>query len=202
MKKPKIILASASPRRRKLLSPFYKLKIIPANCDESVKRGENARAYVKRIAREKWVIVARRVKRLAIVLAADTTVVLQGKILGKPRNKAEAKRMLSALSGRSHQVMTGVCLGWSSNPKLKKQFVVSTRVKFKKILKEHLEYYLKSGEWKGKAGSYAIQGKAAQFVAEYYGSLTNIVGLPVDETRRAINKALRCDSIQPLRSQD
>jgi septum formation protein len=185
-----IILASASPRRRQLLRPFYKLKIWPADCDESQHKNEKPRTYVRRVAHEKWSIVAKQVnarltnkKKLPqVIISADTTVVLNSKILGKPRNQADAKKMILKLSGKTHKVMTAVSVGWSSDVRPRSNCVVSTSIRFKKISSDELSRFLRTKEWRGKAGAYGIQGAASKFVMKRRGSFTNVVGLPVDET--------------------
>ncbi|MDB5038361.1 MAG: septum formation inhibitor Maf [Bacteriovoracaceae bacterium] len=186
-KKPKIILASASPRRRDLLKPFFSLKIIPADCDERQRSRENSSRYVKRIAVEKWKIVARKLKSTELVVAADTIVVLNEKILGKPKNRTHAKKMLQALSGEGHFVLSAVAVGWSSK-KRPTYFLSKTKVFFRKLAKDEISDYLRRGEWRGKAGSYAVQGRALTFVSRIEGSLTGVVGLPLNETLSQIEK--------------
>lgn len=177
--KPLLILGSASPRRKELLAPHFRLRLAKPDIDESPQKGEAARSYVRRMARSKWeMLCARQYK--APILTADTIVVLGGKILGKPAHRHEARKMLRLLSGNTHEVITAVCFGNSRSLKPQHLFHVVTKIRFRNLSTLELEAYLKSGEWKGKAGAYAIQGKAAHFVAEIRGSLTNVIGLPLE----------------------
>jgi septum formation protein len=170
-----VTLASQSPRRRELLAGLgFDLEVRPAHADESVHPGEAARAYVARVAREK----ARAVEG-AVVLAADTSVVLAGEILGKPEDAGDARRMLAALSGREHEVLTAVCV---RTPGAERQATVATAVELAPLDAARIDWYVSSGEPFDKAGAYAIQGLAAAFVRAVRGSVTNVVGLPLDET--------------------
>ncbi|MBN8555135.1 MAG: septum formation protein Maf [Deltaproteobacteria bacterium] len=191
--RPFIILGSASPRRKKLLKDFYQLKVFPAHCDERRKKDESPRAYVRRIAREKWKSVAAKMRDIRaqnsqsqIIVTADTTVSLKREILGKAKNAKHAKRILKKLSAKIHNVMTSVCVGWSAKSRPQFQILVTSKVKFKKLSEKDLKNYLHSGEWKDKAGAYAIQGRASKFAEKIQGSMTNIVGLPVAETKSLI----------------
>jgi septum formation protein len=177
LSKRKLILGSASPRRRELLAPHFQLVVRPANIDESVRVGEKPLQYVRRIAREKFKALSLKFKGESL-LTADTVVILGRDVLGKPTSRQDAKQMLGRLSGREHRVTTAVCLRWGASKE--KLFTYSTRVLFRKISEQEIEAYLKSGEWKGKAGSYAIQGQAQSFVASIHGSLTNVIGLPLE----------------------
>lgn len=177
MSAQRLILASASPRRKDLLSPFFKLRIRPAEIDESVKKNESARSYVRRMARSKWQVIAEKFSN-EMVLAADTIVVLKNRIIGKAKNAKEARLILSQLSGRTHEVITGVCLG--SSQKSKKLFLVTTKISFRKLSAKEIEAYIQSGEWKSKAGAYGIQGRASVFVSDIRGSITNVIGLPLE----------------------
>ncbi len=181
-----LLLASASPRRHELLRSFYKFRIAPADIDECVRKGEGPRAYVLRMAREKWMKSAGAQRRSELVVAADTSVILGREILGKAANAAEAKRMLAKLSGKEHIVLTAIAVGWSSkrSPGILK--TVRTRVKFRKLSGKEISLYLRMGDWKGKAGAYAIQGRASTLVDEVRGSLSNVIGLPLVETLEAI----------------
>lgn len=181
-----IVLASSSPRRRELLKPFFNLTIRPAEIDESIRRGEYPRSYVKRMAIEKFEAVALNLNRPSIVVAADTIVVLEKTVFGKPKNQKDAERILKKLSGRTHQVITAVTVGWGHDPRSRRTRLVSTSVRFRKISKAELSNYLRSKEFAGKAGAYGIQGAASKFVAEIRGSLTNVVGLPLEESMSLI----------------
>jgi septum formation protein len=183
----RVTLASRSPRRRELLAALgLELDVRPADADESVRPGEPAQAYVARVAREKALAVAGEV-----VVAADTAVVLDGEILGKPVDEADAARMLRALSGRAHEVLTAVCVrggigpgqpagGGAAGP-LREALVVS-EVSLAPLDDARIEWYLATGEPFDKAGSYAVQGLAAAFVRAVRGSVTNVIGLPLEET--------------------
>ena len=175
-----IILASASPRRQELLAlAGVRLEIIPSQIDEQFFEGESPEEHVLRLARAKAGDVAgRHADRW--VLAADTVVEIDGKVLGKPKDREEAEEMLRMLSHRVHRVLTGYCILNSSHPQRKEGKVVS-RVKFKALSEEEIRWYVDTGEPFYKAGGYAIQGKAAFMVKEVKGSYTNVVGLPLCE---------------------
>ena len=171
-----LILASQSPRRREILEqagiPFV---IKPANVDESLLPDEPPEHYVKRVAQ--WKAAAIEAGPADIILGADTVVVIHGQILGKPLNPADARRMLATLSGREHQVLTGICLrrGTETTTDL-----AMTRVWFLPLTRTEIENYVATGEPMDKAGAYAIQGLAARFVERIEGSYTNVVGLPIE----------------------
>lgn len=171
-----LILASQSPRRSEILRqagiPFV---VRPAQVDESVGPGEPVDEYVRRIARKKAMAV--EAAEGDIILAADTVVVIGGEILGKPQDAADAVRMLERLAGREHEVITGVC--FRRGRELVYDRAV-TRVWFAPLTRGEIEQYVASGEPKDKAGAYAIQGLAAEFVQRIEGSYTNVVGLPVE----------------------
>jgi septum formation protein len=173
-----LTLASASPRRRELLARLGLAPdaVIPADIDETPLKGELPRAYALRMGREK----ALAVDAPGFVLAGDTVVAVGRRILPKAELVDEASNCLRLLSGRSHRVYTGVCLITPSGKV--RQRLVETRVRFKRLSAEELESYLASGEWRGKAGGYAVQGLAGSFVVKIVGSYTNIVGLPLTET--------------------
>jgi septum formation protein len=172
-----LVLASASPRRSELLrAAGIRFDVVPADVDERQLEGEDADGYVRRLATEK-------ASRVAIthpgrpILGADTTVVVDGELLGKPRDTAEAVSMLGRLSGRSHQVLTGVCLidaGGGSETAL-----ATTTVEFRPLTPAEIDGYVASGEPMDKAGAYAIQGEAGRFVTRIHGPYDNVVGLPV-----------------------
>jgi septum formation protein len=170
-----LILASASPRRSELLrAAGYDFAVRVADVDEAVHPGESPEGYVRRVAIDKARAVGRQPGEF--VLAADTTVVVDGAMLGKPSDVADAVRMLSLLAGRAHEVLTGVCLLRSAGADVR---VAATRVEFQPMTGEDISWYVASGEPMDKAGAYGIQGRAARFVARIEGSYSNVVGLPV-----------------------
>lgn len=176
-----LILASASPRRRELLDQLgARYTSEPADIDESQQPGESPFAYVQRMAREKARVVAARFPppRYA-VLSADTTVVIEDRVLGKPRDATEAMDILSRLSGRWHEVLTAICL--VSGRGIDCQ-VVATSVEFIALQPAVCERYLATPEPWDKAGAYGIQGLGGAFVRAIRGSYTNVVGLPLCET--------------------
>jgi septum formation protein len=184
---PPLILASASPRRAELLaSAGYAFIVEPVDVDESVRPDERPADYVLRIARAKARAVAGRCRESgSAVLAADTTVVLDGEILTKPAGPSDAARMLKRLSGAVHEVLTGVAvvaLGheWTE--------VVRTRVHLLPLSPAEIDWYVETGEPEGKAGAYAIQGRAARFVDWIDGSWSNVVGLPVATVDQMLKK--------------
>jgi septum formation protein len=167
-----LILASASPRRAELLrAAGITFEVIVADVDETPRADEQAAGYVQRLAVEKARAVMPRAAGRP-VLAADTVVVVDGAILGKPRDDDDARRMLRLLSGRMHTVLTGVALGEDVR-------VASTVVEFVPLSTSEIDWYVASGEPGDKAGAYAIQGLASRFVARIDGSYSNVVGLPV-----------------------
>jgi len=175
-----LILASASPRRRELLERVgLALEVRPADVDETPLPGEAPRAYVARVARAKAQAIARPG---AWVLAADTTVTIDGAILGKAADGPEAAAMLRRLSGRVHEVITGfTLLGDAARDE-----VVASEVELVALDEPTIAAYVASGEWRGKAGAYAIQGIAAAFVRSVRGSVTNVIGLPLVEVLDAL----------------
>jgi septum formation protein len=181
-----IILASSSPRRREFLKrlgiPF---KIVAPRIREQPEKGEEPGHFAWRLAVDKAADVAARVPAKSIVVAADTIVVLGKTILGKPRDAADARRMLKILSGREHEVVTGVCV---MQGKKKRSFVTSTDVEFKTLTKQEIVFYVNSGEPMDKAGAYAIQGIGSFLVRGIRGSYTNVVGLPVAELMDVLEK--------------
>jgi septum formation protein len=179
-RQPDLILASASPRRRELLqSVGLALAVEPVDLDESVRDGEPARNYAARVAGEKCdAAVARLGPGPLAVLAADTVVVIAGQILGKAADATEAAAMLQRLAGYRHEVLTAYRIRHGERMV---ERVVSTFVTFRSLDGKEVEAYVASGEWRGKAGAYAIQGIAGSFVTEVRGSFTNVVGLPLAE---------------------
>lgn len=177
-----LILASASPRRRQLLQQLgVDYRCEPADIDESRCAGEKPADYVLRMAREKAQTVASRYSRGEVaVLAADTSVVVDEDVLGKPVDHFDGLGMLARLSGRTHAVLTGVCLYTGRGECLSQ--VVETRVSFVQLTREQCEAYLATDEPWDKAGGYAIQGLAGAFVSAIEGSYSNVVGLPLTET--------------------
>jgi septum formation protein len=178
---PPLVLASASPRRLDLLRQvgLEPAEIDPADIDESPGAGELPRAYAVRMARAKLAAVACR-HRGAIVLAADSVVACGRRILPKAETEAEARACLALLSGRRHRVLGGLAVARPDGTVRTR--LVETVVRFKRLEAAEIDDYLQSGEWRGKAGGYAIQGRAARFVASLSGSYSNVVGLPLFET--------------------
>lgn len=155
--------------------------MVPADIDETPKQGEAASLYVRRVAKDKCLALSRvRAERglpaQVAILAADTTVVLDEQILGKPEDADEAAAMLARLSGRQHEVITAYCFAMGD---ALVERAVTTQVSFREIDPGEAAAYVASGEWQGKAGGYAVQGKAAVFVMEIGGSITNVIGLPL-----------------------
>ncbi|MCH7807529.1 MAG: septum formation inhibitor Maf [Proteobacteria bacterium] len=175
------MLASASPRRRELLNQagIIPSAIAPVEVDETPLASEKPGDYTRRLAAQKATLVAKK-NRGALVLAADTAVAVGARILGKPGDRAEAEKFLKLLSGRRHRVITSIALKPPSQKLVQK--TVITSVSFKRLTAGEINWYLQSGEWRGKAGGYAIQGKAGAFVKRINGSYTNVVGLPLYET--------------------
>ena len=184
--RPKLVLASASPRRLGLLEQagIAPDALRPATVDETPKKGEVPHHLVRRLPRanaEAAKTHARAQPELAktCILAADTAAAVGKRVLGKAEMEHEAARALEFLSGRAHRVYTGVCLITPDDRS--KDLVVETRLRFKRLSRKEIEAYLASGEWQGKAGGYAIQGIAGSFVVKLIGSYTNVVGLPLTE---------------------
>ena len=177
---PSFILASASPRRLELLAQIGLVPslVIPAEMDETPRKNEKPEAYVSRMAAEKAAAVT-ALHPEATILAADTIVCCGTRILGKPTDESDARRMLTLLSGRRHRVYTAIALHTPTSQKHKR---VLTVVQFKHLHQNELTAYLATNEWQGKAGSYAIQGHAAAFIPRINGSYSNVVGLPLAET--------------------
>ncbi|MFC3206333.1 Maf-like protein [Aquamicrobium soli] len=182
-----LVLASGSPRRIELLQQagIEPDRIFPAGIDETPLRAEHPRSLAKRLSKEKAEKALAALTKEAdhgagYILAADTVVAVGRRILPKAETADEATYCLQLLSGRAHRVYTGVCL-IAPGGKLR-QRLVETRVRFKRLPREEIAGYLASGEWRGKAGGYAVQGLAGSFVIKLVGSYTNVVGLPLYET--------------------
>jgi len=179
-----LVLASASPRRRGFLHQLgFQFDVISPETEEKVLPGEEAAAYVLRNATEKAADVAGRVPSGPVVIAADTVVVLRGRIMEKPGSESAAREMLRSLSGQTHQVITGFCVSGKNRSGLDvvRTMAVSTDVEFKELSDEEIDAYIRSGEPMDKAGAYAIQGRASYMIRQIRGSYTNVVGLPMTE---------------------
>ncbi len=183
----KLILASGSPRRLALLAQIgvEPDRVMPVSIDETPKKGEPPRTLAKRLADEKAaaaIALARSEPELAgsLIVAADTVVSVGRRILGKAETIEEAATSLRLLSGRAHRVHTGVVLVGAGGQMRRR--LIETRVRFKRLSREDVNSYLASGEWRGKAGGYAVQGIAGAFVVKLSGSYSNVVGLPLYET--------------------
>ena len=183
-----IILASTSPRRKELLEQVgIQFETVAIDIDESVVIGELASDYVVRLAREKAQAATPHFSTKHVIIAADTTVTVDGHILGKPADQQEAFAMWQLLSGRTHQVMTGVAVAHADE--IHTDLVV-TDVEFLPFTLSQMQDYWDSGEPVGKAGGYAIQGRGAAFIPRIHGSYSNVVGLPLVETLALINAAI------------
>ena len=179
-----VVLASRSPRRVELLKQLVAdFTVVPADIDETPQPHEDPVSYVKRLAIEKARAVYMVSNSSAIVIGADTTVDLDGHIFGQPVDDNDAREMLRRLSGTTHQVHTGVAVVSAKGEAVE---VVSSHVTFVDLRPEMLEWYIGTGESAGKAGSYAIQGQGSALVASSAGSMTNIIGLPLEETARLL----------------
>jgi len=188
---PRLILASSSPRRRELLRAVgVAYRVVPAGVEEVPVPGEPPLRFVRRAAREKGEEVAGRFPR-SFVLSADTIVVASGKILGKPKDPEDGARMLKVLAGREHRVQTGVCL-LRREDGYRDEACVTTRVWFRKLSRQEIAAYLRTGETVDKAGAYAAQGKGNLLIDRIVGSYTNVVGLPMT---RVVEMLLRANLI-------
>jgi septum formation protein len=187
MNNKKLVLASASPRRQELLEMLgIDLIIEPSGIDESYRPGESARAHALRLSLEKARDVSLMYPGLW-VLGADTIVVIDGEVLGKPEDKEDARQMLLKLSGREHVVITAFALVFR-NTGVEYSEAVESRVTFNPLEEDELQWYLGTGEPYDKAGAYAVQGKGAAFIKEICGSHTNVIGLPLSEVVEALRK--------------
>jgi septum formation protein len=190
----KLILASGSPRRLALLAQIgvEPDRVMPVTIDETPRKSELARGLAKRLAEEKAtaaIALARTEADLggALIIAADTVVSVGRRILGKAETIEEAAACLHLLSGRAHRVYTGVVMAGAGGQMHRR--LVETRVRFKRLSREDVDSYLASGEWRGKAGGYAVQGIAGAFVVKLVGSYSNVVGLPLYETMMLLTGA-------------
>lgn len=186
----RFVLASASPRRRDLLAQIGRIPdtVIEPAVDESARPRELPAAYAARLAREKCAAVAGRAEAAgSIVLAADTVVACGRRILPKAEDAATARRCLELLSGRRHRVIGGICVVGPDGRRMER--LVTTVVSFARLQASDIDAYVASGEWHGKAGGYAIQGRAAVFVRAVSGSYSNVVGLSLFETERLLAAA-------------
>jgi septum formation protein len=192
---PMLVLASESPRRQELLRnagiPF---EVQPAHIPEDVLHGEGAKECAERLARDKALSIARQ-RPQDIVLGADTVVVVDGELLGKPADAADARRMLRLLSGRKHEVITGVCLVASGVPSISSETTVVT---VNKLTDQEISDYVTGGEPMDKAGAYAIQGIASRWIPRIEGDYSNVVGLPVALVFRMLREAAVSKVTQPV----
>ena len=181
-----LVLASASPRRQELLrNAGIRFEVQPADIPEDPQPGEGGTECAERLAREKALAVSRQ-RPLDVVLGADTVVVVDSQLLGKPSDAADAARMLRLLSGRKHQVITGVCFAVSGRSSVASE---TTLVTVSEITDKEIADYVASGEPMDKAGAYAIQGIASRWIPRIEGDYSNVVGLPVALVWRMLRKA-------------
>lgn len=179
-----VVLASRSPRRIELITQLgVSADVVPADIDETPHSGEQPVDYVRRLAESKAHAVQERLATDALVLGADTTVDLDGVIFGQPEDESDARRMLKLLSARTHRVHTGVAV---VGPTAAQALVVTSMVTFQPVTDALLDWYIGTGEWQGKAGSYAIQGLGGTLVQSTRGSMSNIIGLPLRETAQLL----------------
>jgi septum formation protein len=175
----RVVLASGSPRRKAFLEDLgIAFEVRPADIDETPHVGEVPAVYVERLAREKAIAVGAAAND--VVIAADTTVVIDGGIVGKPTDDADAATILRRLSGRAHEVFTGIAVSISGNTATASR-VVRTTVTFAELSDADIAWYVGTGEPHGKAGAYAIQGRGATLIRRVEGSVTNVIGLPLVE---------------------
>jgi len=184
----RLILASASPRRLDLLARIGVTPdaIVPANIDESVAKGELPRTHAQRLAREKARTVVTS-NADAFVLAADTVVAVGRRILPKVEDEATLKQCMELLSGRRHRVLTAVALGVPGGRM--RERLVETIIAMKRLTAGEIDFYAGHGEWRGKAGGYALQGYGEVYVRHIAGSYSNVVGLPLAQTRQLLKSA-------------
>jgi septum formation protein len=189
--RPRLVLASASPRRRRLLRDLGLTFLArTSRVAETFMAGEGARARALRLARDKARDVASRLRHPAWVLGADTLVVASGTVLEKPVDRSDALRMLDCLSGRRHTVITGICLTPALLPgRRERSECRATRVEFAPLSRDHKDWLLAGDEYKDKAGAYAVQGRAAAFIISLTGSPSNAIGLPLDLVQEFLGEA-------------
>jgi septum formation protein len=195
MSLPVIYLASASPRRSQLLEQIgVAHRVMPVDIDESVRAGERPADYVVRLAGQKaealWARLPAHDRAAAAILGSDTTVTLDGQIFGKPSDRADGLAMLRRLSGRTHQVLTAValCVGTPANAASCEVRLSESEVTFGTLSDLDIEGYWSTGEPLGKAGGYAVQGRAAAFIVRIAGSYSGIMGLPLADTAELLHK--------------
>ncbi len=181
----KLILASASPRRASLLKQIgiESFDIVPSDIDETPHKKESPKDLVLRLSLEKAKHIQSTHKK-CFILAADSMVVVGRRILGKPSSEKEAEQFLDLLSGKRHRVYTGFCIITPDNQEIIRY--IETKVSFKRLTNEEKKWYLSTNEWEGKAGGYAIQGKASRFIPWINGCLYNVVGLPIHEVYKVL----------------
>jgi septum formation protein len=186
--RPRLVLASASPRRLALLAQIGVTPddVIATDVDETPLKGETPRLMALRLARAKAEAVE---AEAAIVLAADTVVAVGRRILPKAETEQQARECLALLSGRSHRVYTGVAVRAANG--LVRTRLAETRVAFKRLTSAEIDAYIASGEWRAKAGGYAVQGLAARYITSIIGSYSSVVGLPLYETAHLLDTATR-----------
>ena len=193
----RLVLASASPRRADLLrAAGIAFDVLPVDIDERFKPGEKPEHAVARLAETKATVAAASHPD-AIVLGADTTVVIRGEVLAKPADAADAERMLRLLSGRTHEVFTGVCVCHKGRRLV---HVEPSRVRMAQLGDSEIEWYISTGEPFDKAGGYAVQGLASRFIEGIDGSYSNVVGLPISSVYELL-KELGCDILENKKSQ-
>lgn len=182
--RPRVVLASASPRRRELLRLIgIEHEVRPADIDERYLDHETPRAHAERLAREKAQAIH---EDGAVTIGSDTIVVIDGDVLGKPRDRAHAHKMLKRLSGRSHVVMTGVAVRWEGRVA---SGLEDVGVTFRPLTDEEIDQYIDTGEPMDKAGAYGIQGRASRWIGKIEGDYFNVVGLPVALVARMLREA-------------
>ena len=188
MTKIKFILASSSPQRKKLLETIGIIPddIVPANIDETPKKNEKPKDFALRMSREKALSVAKN-NLNSFILSGDTIVAAGRRIIGKPSSKNEAEKILKLLSGRRHRVLSAFTLIKPDCSEITK--VVVSRVKFSRLSDKEINEYLDTNEWQGKAGGYAIQGRASAFVPWISGSYTGVMGFPMNEIKNVLESS-------------
>lgn len=183
--RPRLILASSSPRRARILKSLgLKFEVQPADVDETLHEGEPPERAVRRLARRKAAVP--KCVENDCVIAADTVVVLRKRILGKPKDRADAAAILRDLSGRSHTVVTGVAVRWGVRIRTA---VDRTEVRFRQIGEDEIQQYVRTGEPLDKAGAYHVEGGGAAFIEAIHGSPSNVAGLSVTTARRLLKRA-------------